>query len=351
MKSYFLLLLFAPVFAFAQTKNPVVKPDSGFMMRGNITGVADGTSVELYNSKTNELEQTTVIKNGKFTFVGKLSRPGLKELSIGSKAPYLVIFADNSDMTITGTKEGFETAAVKGSLSQDDYIAYTKLTKPYQELFEHTGHFDVTVMDKAANTLQQFINAHPKSYIAPLAIQRFYEVTNDYILLERMYNSLSAAVKEESTAANLAWLIADNKKENYGQPLADFSQADTNGKQVSLNAFKGKYVLIDFWASWCSPCRAENPNVAKVYQQYKDKNFAVLGISLDQSKAKWLEAIAQDKLTWTQLCDLNPMGNAVAQKFRIKTIPQNILIDPQGNIIGKNLRGAALEYRVSKVLK
>jgi peroxiredoxin len=136
-----------------------------------------------------------------------------------------------------------------------------------------------------------------------------------------------------------------------GKTIPDFEQADPNGKMVNIKSFRGKYVLIDFWASWCGPCRGENPNVVAAYNKYKNKNFTVLGISLDKSKDAWLGAVEKDGLTWTQLSDLKFWSNAVAQQFGIQSIPQNFLIDPNGVVIGKNLRGEALEAKLESILK
>ena len=136
-----------------------------------------------------------------------------------------------------------------------------------------------------------------------------------------------------------------------GKTISDFEQADPNGKMVNIKSFRGKYVLIDFWASWCGPCRGENPNVVAAYNKYKNKNFTVLGISLDKSKDAWLGAVEKDGLTWTQLSDLKFWSNAVAQQFGIQSIPQNFLIDPNGVVIGKNLRGEALEAKLESILK
>ena len=123
------------------------------------------------------------------------------------------------------------------------------------------------------------------------------------------------------------------------------------GKNVSLSSFKGKYVLVDFWASWCRPCRAENPNVVNAYNQYKNKNFTVLGVSLDQAKPNWLQAIQADNLTWTHVSDLQFWNNAVAQLYHIQSIPANMLIDPTGKIIARDLRGEDLNRKLSELLK
>src|SRR5690606_23321862 len=128
---------------------------------------------------------------------------------------------------------------------------------------------------------------------------------------------------------------------------------DTTGKPVSLSDFRGQYVLLDFWASWCGPCRAENPNIVKAFNKYKDKNFTVLGVSLDakEQNAAWLAAIKKDNLTWTQVSDLKGWENEVAKQYGIRAIPQNYLIDPSGKIIAKNVRGGALERTLQGILK
>jgi peroxiredoxin len=136
-----------------------------------------------------------------------------------------------------------------------------------------------------------------------------------------------------------------------GSIAPDFSMNDTEGKPFSLNQLKGKYVLVDFWASWCGPCRAENPNVVAAYNKYKDKNFTVLGVSLDENKDKWLQAIKADNLTWKHVSDLKGWANATVKLYGYDGIPYNVLLDPQGKIISTSLRDAALQARLAEVLK
>jgi peroxiredoxin len=135
-----------------------------------------------------------------------------------------------------------------------------------------------------------------------------------------------------------------------GSVAPDFSQADPNGTPVSLSSFKGKYVLVDFWASWCRPCREENPNVVSNFNRFKNKNFTVLGVSLDRAKEPWVQAIADDNLTWTHVSDLKFWNNDVAKMFSIGSIPQNFLVGPDGKIVAKNLRGPALEATLCQFL-
>ena len=136
-----------------------------------------------------------------------------------------------------------------------------------------------------------------------------------------------------------------------GSQAPDFSMADASGKQIALSSFKGKYVLIDFWASWCGPCRGENPNVVANYNKFKNKNFTVLGVSLDEDKTKWLEAIKKDKLSWAHVSDLKGWNSASVPLFGFDGIPYNVLIDPTGKIIATELRGEELGRKLEVVLK
>ena len=360
MKKYFLVLSFLPLISIAQKSTKNAKPTSakvatakaanGFTITGTIDGYPDNTPIDVLNPNTGTPEASGKIVAGKFLMKGTLPFPDFRIMAVNSQPPYLSIFLDNSIITVRAKKSEFEKAEIKGSLSHNDFVAFSKVAKPYEQLLAQPGTTDEATVKNAAIDFEKFINEHPASYVTPLVIYRYNQVTSDNDKLEAMYNKLPANTKNASIGAYLATLIKENKKNPLGKPLANFIQADTAGNSISLASFKGKYVLVDFWASWCGPCRQENPNIVSTYNKYKNKNFTVLGVSLDKSKEPWLQAIKSDGLAWTHVSDLKGWNNAVSQQFEIFSIPQSFLLDPQGNVVGKNLRGPALEAKLAELI-
>ena len=364
MKRYFLLFLLLPSFAICQVKTKSKKAVSlnetvttpaatagSYQITGMVTGYPDGTVVDLLNGYNGTPEASAVVNKGIFTFSGKADQPDLKVIMFNKQPPYLSLFLDNSKIRIKGKKDSIEKAQVTGSPANDQYIVFSNLTKPYQYLFEQNAVIDPVSAKNAAVVIEGFAKKYPNSHVTPLAILRHFQVSADADKMEEMFNSLYPNIKATPIGQYIAQQIAEAKKNPIGKMLPDFTQTDTAGKELRLSSLQGKYVLVDFWASWCGPCRQENPNVVNAYQKYKNKNFIVLGVSLDKSKKPWIDAIQMDNLTWPHVSDLQGWQNAVAQQYQIYSIPQNFLLDPTGKVIGKNLRGAALEEKLASVLK
>lgn len=347
------LLLFSPILVKAQ-----------FSIKGNIQGLKDGAVITLHaNDPASEPIASAVAKAGSFQLKGNVEDPNIHVLNYAEGSKRLVIFLDNSNVTVTGNLDAFDKAVVKGSPSHDDFTTFTnefsplyqKLSKIAQEI--NSGKETPTNRSAYNQTLKlvqqktdKFVTEKPNSSVSPFVILVATQLNTDPAITEARFNKLNPKIQQGGFGKALSANIAESKIGSIGSVAIDFVQNDTQGNPVSLSSFKGKYVLIDFWASWCRPCRMENPNVVKAYNQYKDKNFTILGVSLDKTKDAWVKAISDDKLTWTQVSDLKFWSNEAAQKYKVEGIPQNFLIDPNGKIVAKNLRGEELMKTLKDLL-
>ena len=220
-----------------------------------------------------------------------------------------------------------------------------------QQLLNEGDFYDTATRNSLASKLEDFIRKNPASYVSPVALVILYNSTPEReTLIENLYNSMQPAIQYTAYGTYVAQKIQESKVIPLGTELADFSQADSTGKPITLKSFRGKYLLVDFWASWCRPCRQENPNVVAAYQKFSNKNFTILGVSFDQTKPAWINAIAMDGLNWNHVSDLMGWSNSVGLQFGIHSIPQNLLVDPNGIVIAKNIRGKDLVRKLNSVL-
>lgn len=199
--------------------------------------------------------------------------------------------------------------------------------------------------------LSNFITTHASSPASLDALKQFlFPIPGDVRFIKKMFSKLSADVQHSPKGKEISGQLDKLALVAVDAMAPDFEQVDTNGKLVKLSDFRGKYVLVDFWASWCKPCRKENPALVKAYAEYKNSNFTILGVSMDRSKEAWVGAIAEDGLTWLQVADIDNKSNRAADIYQIQAIPQNVLVDPSGKIIARNLRGEQVEKKLFETL-
>lgn len=280
------------------------------------------------------------------------------------------IYVENGTATIV-MNDSIKTASITGMPIVESYDHYLNYIKPLELQFaiirkeydalspEQKSDLAYTKpifakQDELAQArkkmLSQYIIENPNSVFSTHGLRGIH-----HLLLpeefDRLFNALSVENQNSSIGALLSDYLKASKIAGVGKMAPDFTQNDVNGKPVKLSDFKGQYVLLDFWASWCGPCRAENPNVVKAYNKYKDKGFAVLGVSLDSPNGKnaWLKAIEDDKLEWTNVSDLKGWKNEASNLYMVRAVPQNYLIDPTGKVIAINLKGYKLGEKLEEI--
>lgn len=376
MKKLLLLFMaFCPLLASAQT-------DSVTIM-GQIGTVSTPAKAYLaYQLGANRVLDSAFVTNGLFSFKESILVPVSAKLLLdhnglgpnpptGDKYDLLTLYLEKGRITITGT-DSIATAKISGSPINADFTRLTaKLAsvnsraekvlgtaKAAPAAQQTTAEFQngVQAQLKVLQTEQEgvlktFVRANPNSYLSLLALSSLGGPTADPKELEPLYTNLSADLKGTEAGRSLGIAIDELKATAIGTMAPDFTQNDANGTPIKLSSFRGRYVLIDFWASWCGPCRQENPSVVKAFNKYKTKKFTILGVSLDrpEGKADWLAAIKADGLTWTQVSDLKYWNNAAAALYFVRSIPQNFLLDPEGKIIAKGLRGEDLENKLAEI--
>jgi peroxiredoxin len=339
--------------------------DKKAIIDGTVTGIADGTNVYLIDLQKTKVD-STVVTEGKFHFeipTGYPNHYGL--LTDKSKAFPIWVEPGTIVVTIDGEVEPV-TPVVSGTPTNEAYSEFLKGIASFDERMQ--------AMIPTLSAMDKDTPAFDSLYSVLAEIDREKTLFKDSLILKNP-NTALAAFYVSSTSYNLTTpeavdsvlIIVAGAPANpftealqkrrellaasaVGQKAPDFSQAQPDGTPLSLSSLEGQLVLIDFWASWCGPCRRENPNVVKLYDRFHDKGFEILGVSLDDDRDSWLEAIDADGLRWKHISDLGGWGNVVAKQYAVNSIPHTVLVGPDGVIIAKNLRGAELEAKVAEVL-
>jgi peroxiredoxin len=369
-----LSILFLTFFITAQAQQK-------FVIKGKIEGLTKDMKLVLYYRNqvaALSVYDSTLVKNGEFRLEGPLPRPYKISLSLkpvdeapvpAGQKPEMVdgcSFYLMPGITIINAKS-LKSAVIDNPLQNQSVelenqlkLVNDLLWANNREAYYHRKNKDsvsilkqqeLELYHKLYQVNTDFVKAHPNSYVALDVAMSHHFVIEDPAAFETMLNYLSPELKNTDEGKKMAKSLELVKRFAIGQPIIQFTQNDVNGKPVSLASLKGKYVLIDFWASWCGPCRAEYPYLHKAYNQFKGKNFEIIGVSLDDKKALWVNSIKDNHFDWLEVCDLKGHQNEVVVAYGINAIPQSFLVDPNGIIIAKNLRGDDLIEKLKEVIK
>jgi len=295
-----------------------------------VNSPAEQVYLQKFNNKQFQSIDSVVVKNGKFSFSKQVEIPEIYGLSLDPEKSSFMLFLDGNPVTVRlDSTQWYANTTVSGSALQDKFVAYKQQT-------------DVKI--------DQFIKADPASLVSAYALYRDFSYRLSPEEIKANVALLDPSLLKTPYVAVLQDLITKLENLSIGNKAPDFTSTDPQGNPVSLFDHLGKsYTLLDFWASWCGPCRRENPNVVAAYQEFKDKGFDIFAVSLDRDKSAWEKAIEKDNLTWTHVSDLKYWESEAANLYGVRAIPANYLLDSEGNIIGKNLRGEDLHATLKKL--
>jgi peroxiredoxin len=318
------VLLLSSSLANAQQKSEVT-------ITGTVKGVNSGKIyLQKFNNKMFFSIDSAEIKDGKFLFSEQLQLPELYGLTLNKEKSPLYVFLESGKITADlDTANYYESSVVKGSGSNDLFTAYKK---------------------QRGVKIDEFIRQNPASIVSAYVLYRDFSYRLSPEQIKENISLLDPSLQKTPYVQVLQDLIGVLSSVSIGKKAPDFTASTPEEKSVSLSQHRGKYVLLDFWAAWCGPCRRENPNVVKAWQKYHAKGFDVFGVSLDKKKADWIKAIKDDQLTWTHVSDLAYWNSAPARLYGVRAIPSNVLIDPDGVIIARNLRGAELHKKLEELI-
>jgi len=312
--------------------------DSKFSLTGKTKGIENGTMIYLDNADSQNIDiiDSTLVENNSFIFKTKLSNSPLQVALWTDDSHYRFIWLENNAMTFDASEKGFENASVTGSNAEN--LAQT-LRKELENLSE----------ENQRKKEIEFIRKHPNSIISA-EILSTYSTTFGKKETEKLFDLFSKENKTTKYGEIIATYIKLNKDPKIGGKFIDFEMIDQNGKPQKLSELNGKTILLDFWASWCAPCRKENPNLVKTYKKFKPKGFEIFAVSLDDNKDNWLNAIKIDSLIWYHVNDLKGSGNEATLIYGVEGIPDSFLIDENGIIVARDLRGENLKDKLAELI-
>ncbi len=362
------LFFLAAILLLAQFSNA---QDSSFTINGKLEKIKKGTIYLNIYQKSQTIKDSAEIKNGVFKFSGFVSAPYFASLTMPEKKEdFFTFYIEPAKISIQGRADSLKLLTIKGStVSDDDKMLKERMrtitqwedqnSKIYEEAYKLKNKQVMDSLDEVDNNIliekrkvvAGFVKDHPSSMRAAMAITENFGYYAEASEVEPLYNLLDEKIKKSNKGKEIKKMVDVYSTVAVGKKAPEIMQLTPNDKQLSLSSLKGKYVLVDFWASWCGPCRRENPNIVAAYNQFKDKGFTVFGVSYDTKKENWLKAITDDHLDWNQVSDLKGWQNATSAVYGIKAIPSNLLIDKDGVIIAKNIFGKKLVEKLAELMK
>lgn len=347
--------------------------ENTYEISGTIAGIEDGKQVYLHQHVTNNRPvpvDTTEVKNEEFTFKGKVEEPRLHYLFVQDIQTPLPFVVEEGNIEIEMYKDSIGLSKLSGTPSNDDLAGYIanssnirEKIKAIREQVEQAkqqgdevtlntlNETYIEIIEEGKNYDLDFVKSNPDSHMSVLIMEQMLG-TNSKTPEEisPIYDSLSVEVKETEAGKALGVKLKEATRLSTGAKAPEFSGPTPDGKVISLKESLGEITIVDFWAAWCKPCRVENPNLVALYNEYNDKGLNILGVSLDRKAEDWKKAIEEDSLTWNHVSNLQFWNDPIAKLYNIRSIPATYLLDSEGKIIAKDLRGQALYDKVAELL-